>query len=105
MIQAPGHPENLARFRNRIRGGRQRGPVSLFLQRDCLQWVDLTCSPRGRRMTALSALLPFARSSDLDFLAACRIAPLAFRRFLDFGLSKSGKRNLLAVRSRAHDAH
>ncbi len=30
----PGHPENLARVRNRIRGGRQRGPVSLFLRRD-----------------------------------------------------------------------
>jgi hypothetical protein len=42
----------------------------------------------GRRINELPG------SGDLDLLAACGIATLTFRRFLDFGLSKSWKRNL-----------
>src|SRR5271166_6127039 len=45
-----------------------------------------------------------ARSSDLDLLATCRIATFAFGRFLDLELPETWKRNLLAVRSSAHDA-
>src|SRR5580704_11686045 len=52
----------------------------------------------GRRISELPG------SGDLDLLAACGIATLTFGRFLDFELSKSWKRNLIAVRSRAHDA-
>src|SRR5271166_2425733 len=75
-----------------------------------------TCSaghrPRRRRHSTVQQLFlrlggqisELSRSGDLNLLAACRVAPLAFRRLLDFELSKSGKRNLLAVRSRARDA-
>ena len=45
----------------------------------------------------------FARGGDLDFLAAGRIASLAFRRFLDFELPESRKRNLLPAGGSAQD--
>src|SRR5208283_3467040 len=84
--------------------------------RETAPGVLATCSPghrpQRRRHSTVQQLFhrlggrisELSRSGDLNLLAACRVAPLAFRRLLDFELSKSWKRNLLAVGSRAHDA-
>src|SRR5271166_1688515 len=84
--------------------------------RETAPGVLATCSPghrpQRRRHSTVQQLFhrlggrisELSRSGDLNLLAACRVAPLASRRLLDFELSKSWKRNLLAVRSRADDA-
>src|SRR5271165_3115947 len=90
-------------------------PGRIWTPRDCNGGLA-TCSPghrpRRRRHSTVQQLLhrlggrisELSRSGDLNLLAACRVAPLASRRLLDFELSKSWKRNLLGVRSRSHDA-